>query len=74
MNTFHSGLAGVLAATIVACVPAAALAGKSNDTLVYASDSDPYNVSPYHNNLREGVIIAQNVLDVHLSRTDHRQI
>jgi peptide/nickel transport system substrate-binding protein len=36
---------------------------KSNDTLVYASDSEPENVSPYHNNLREGVIIARNVFD-----------
>ena len=68
MNTFHSGLAGVLAAAIVACVPAAALAGKSNDTLVYASDSEPENVSPYHNNLREGVIIARNVFDTLIYR------
>ncbi|HEY5279060.1 MAG TPA: IS3 family transposase, partial [Pseudolabrys sp.] len=29
----------------------------------YASDSEPENVSPYHNNLREGVIIARNVFD-----------
>lgn len=33
-------------------------AGKSNDTLVYVSDSEPENVSPYHNNLREGVILS----------------
>lgn len=25
-----------------------ALAGKANDTLVYASDTEPENVSPYH--------------------------
>ena len=32
-------------------------AGKANDTLVYASDSEPENISPYHNDLREGVIL-----------------
>ncbi|SDX23106.1 peptide/nickel transport system substrate-binding protein [Collimonas sp. OK242] len=37
---------------------ASALAGKANDTLVYASDSEVENIGPYHNNLREGVIIA----------------
>lgn len=36
----------------------AAHAGKANDTLVYASDSEVENVSPYHNNMREGVILA----------------
>ena len=35
-----------------------AFAGKANDTLVYASDSEVENIGPYHNNLREGVIIA----------------
>ena len=40
-----------------------AFAGKSNDTLVYASDSEPENISPYHNNLREGVIVAHMVWD-----------
>ena len=58
----------MLAAAIVASVPVAALAGKSNDTLVYASDSEPENVSPYHNNLREGVIIARNVFDTLIYR------
>ncbi|MDR6491541.1 peptide/nickel transport system substrate-binding protein [Paraburkholderia terricola] len=38
-------------------------AGKSNDTLIYASDSEPENISPYHNNLREGVIVAHMVWD-----------
>lgn len=40
-----------------------AFANKANDTLVYVSDSEPENVSPYHNNLREGVIIARHVFD-----------
>lgn len=63
MKRFRSGLAGFLAAIAVAGTSGAAMAGKSNDTLVYASDSEPENVSPYHNNLREGVIIARHVFD-----------
>ncbi|AEF56269.1 ABC transporter substrate-binding protein [Marinomonas posidonica] len=42
---------------------ASAWADKSNDTLVYASDSEPENVSPYHNNLREGVILSHMAWD-----------
>lgn len=38
-------------------------AGKQNDTLVYASDSEVENVSPYHNTMREGVILAHLVWD-----------
>ena len=45
-----------------------ALAGKANDTLVYASDSEPENVSPYHNNLREGVILAHLAWDTLIYR------
>ena len=45
-----------------------AFAGKSNDTLVYASDSEPENISPYHNNLREGVIVAHMVWDTLIYR------
>jgi len=47
----------------VGAMSQAALANKANDTLIYASDSEPENVSPYHNNLREGVIIARHVFD-----------
>ncbi|WJV62549.1 ABC transporter substrate-binding protein [Pectobacteriaceae bacterium CE70] len=43
-------------------------AGKQNDTLVYASDSEVDNVSPYHNNLREGVIISHLVWDTLIYR------
>jgi peptide/nickel transport system substrate-binding protein len=46
----------------------AAFANKANDTLIYASDSEPENISPYHNNLREGVIIARNVFDTLIYR------
>lgn len=45
-----------------------ALAGKANDTLTWASDSEPENVSPYHNNLREGVVLARHVWDTLLYR------
>ncbi|PWC12443.1 ABC transporter substrate-binding protein [Brenneria roseae subsp. americana] len=38
-------------------------AGKQNDTLVYASDNEVENVSPYHNTLREGVILSNLVWD-----------
>lgn len=38
-------------------------AGKQNDTLVYASDNEVENISPYHNTLREGVILSNLVWD-----------
>ena len=41
----------------------AAHAGKANDTLIYASDSEVENISQYHNNLREGVILAHLIWD-----------
>ncbi|OWY31316.1 ABC transporter substrate-binding protein [Herbaspirillum robiniae] len=40
-----------------------AMANKANDTLVYASDSEVENISQYHNNLREGVILAHLIWD-----------
>ncbi len=40
-----------------------AIAGKADDTLTYASDSEPENISPYHNDLREGVILGRLVWD-----------
>jgi peptide/nickel transport system substrate-binding protein len=63
MKVLYSRLACWLTAAAVVAVPAAALAGKKNDTLIYVSDSEPENISPYHNNLREGVIIARHVFD-----------
>ncbi|MEI8633853.1 ABC transporter substrate-binding protein [Vibrio sp. PP-XX7] len=47
----------IMAATLV-FASQSALAGKSDDALVYASNSWPENISPYHNNLREGVILG----------------
>lgn len=61
MAAMKFGKSIFLATALVAALPAVALAGKANDTLVYASDSEPENVSPYHNNLREGVVIARHV-------------
>ena len=65
MAPFAYGKSMMFAAAAVAALalPSAAFANKANDTLVYASDSEPENISPYHNNLREGVIIAHLVWD-----------
>ncbi|UMY17946.1 ABC transporter substrate-binding protein [Methylobacterium organophilum] len=57
-----------LAALLLTATALPALAGKANDTLVYASDSEPENISPYHNSLREGVILARNVWDTLIYR------
>lgn len=43
-------------------------ANKANDTLVYASNSWPENISPYHNNLREGVILGHLAWDTLIYR------
>lgn len=51
----------LLVAGVAASLPA--LANKANDTLVYASDSEVENISQYHNNLREGVILAHLIWD-----------
>jgi len=53
----------LVAALLASLLAGPALAGKANDTLVYASDSEPENVSPYHNSAREGVILARNCWD-----------
>ena len=46
MKLLQSGAAILLAALTIAAPCGHALANKSNDTLVYASDSEPENVSP----------------------------
>jgi len=40
-----------------------ALANKANNTLGMAYDQAPENIDPYYNNVRIGVIIANNVWD-----------
>ncbi len=57
-----------LTALMLTATALPALAGKANDTLVYASDSEPENVSPYHNSLREGIILARNAWDTLIYR------
>ncbi|MGA7974408.1 MAG: ABC transporter substrate-binding protein [Pseudolabrys sp.] len=56
------------AALVVGVASHSALANKANDTLVYVSNSEPENVNPYLNNLREGIIIARNVFDTLIYR------
>ncbi|MBJ7222250.1 MULTISPECIES: ABC transporter substrate-binding protein [unclassified Brenneria] len=51
-----------LSALLIGCA-SYSYAGKQNDTLVYASDNEVENISPYHNTLREGVIISNLVWD-----------
>ena len=45
------------AVALTLCI-SAAWATKANDTLVYASDNEVENISPYHNNMREGVVLS----------------
>ncbi|AJY39613.1 ABC transporter substrate-binding protein [Burkholderia humptydooensis] len=61
-------LAACAALAPMLSLPGAAHAGRANDTLVYASDSEPENISPYHNNLREGVIVAHMAWDTLIYR------
>ena len=68
MVAIERGSLWVLAAAMALGLPGAALAGKANDTLVYASDSEPENISPYHNNVREGVIIARHAWETLVHR------
>lgn len=49
------------------CMPVA-YASKADDTLVYASDSEPKSVSPYHNSLREGIILSRLAWDTLIYR------
>jgi peptide/nickel transport system substrate-binding protein len=71
MTSFRKILAGwAQCATLLAaatCAPAA-FANKANDTLVYASDSEVENISQYHNNLREGVVLAHLIWDTLIYR------
>ncbi|WP_114811385.1 ABC transporter substrate-binding protein [Paraburkholderia kururiensis] len=67
-RAFALAAARCLSLSVVLCLPPGAYAGKANDTLVYASDSEPENISPYHNNLREGVIVAHMVWDTLIYR------
>lgn len=67
MTLVKHGLSLVIASTL-AVASASAFAGKSDDTLTYASNSWPENISPYHNNLREGVILGHLAWDTLIYR------
>lgn len=56
-----------LAALLLSCA-SYSYANKQNDTLVYASDNEVENISPYHNNLREGVILTHLAWDTLIYR------
>ncbi|GAB6851939.1 ABC transporter substrate-binding protein [Paraburkholderia kururiensis] len=67
-RAFALAAGACLSLSLALFAPVSAYAGKANDTLVYASDSEPENISPYHNNLREGVIVAHMVWDTLIYR------
>ena len=58
----------MLGAALLAAAPQPTWADKASNTLVFASDSEPENVSPYHNNVREGVILARHAWDTLIHR------
>lgn len=68
MAVIRGGKSILLAAAVALGLPSVAQAGKANDTLVYASDSELENISPYHNSVREGVIIARHVWETLIYR------
>lgn len=63
----HRWLALAWALAFGLCIPSA-WAAKADDTLTYASDSEVENVSPYHNNMREGVILSAMAWDTLIHR------
>lgn len=68
MGNWQSAVTGITAIIAIAGHAAPASAGKANDTLVYASDLEVDNISPYYNNLREGIILSRHVWDTLLYR------
>lgn len=69
MTRFLPTAASVAALALAgAFAGSAALAGPATDTLTWASDSEPENISAYHNNLREGVVLARHIWDTLLYR------
>lgn len=67
--TRFRGLAG--AAGVAACIamtPGAAMANKANDTITFATASEVDTIDLYYQNLREVVIIAQQICDTMMFR------
>ena len=58
----HVAIPAALAALLISVAPPA-MAGKSNDTLTWLSNSEPDNFDMYQNTLREGIIVARLVWD-----------
>lgn len=74
MTPFRKTLVGWVQSAVLlaaATVTQAAFANKANDTLVYASDSEVENISQYHNNMREGVVLAHLIWDTLIYRDPH---
>jgi peptide/nickel transport system substrate-binding protein len=66
MSATRLKIAAALCAAVLAVAPA--FAGKKDGTLRFAYDQVPENVDPYMNNLRLGVIIADQVWDTLIYR------
>ncbi len=60
--------ASALAAAVIAASAGQALAGKADDTLVWATDREQAVADPYYNNTREFVILGQVMWDMLLFR------
>ena len=52
-----------VAAGFSACLSLPAMAGKSNDTLTWLSNSEPDNIDMNQNTLREGIILGRHIWD-----------
>ncbi|MBJ7538729.1 ABC transporter substrate-binding protein [Marinomonas transparens] len=61
-------LLSVLLACSVMGAVVPAMANKADDTLIYAAGLEPENVSPYHNNAREGIILSRLAWDTLIYR------
>lgn len=62
MKMKHLAIPAAMAASL-ALSTSTALAGKSDDTLTWLSNSEPDNIDMYYNTLREGLIIGRHVWD-----------
>lgn len=60
--------AGILAAVLLACALPHAHAGKANDTLVFAAETDPGSLDPYASNGAVTRLLSRNLFDSLLYR------
>jgi peptide/nickel transport system substrate-binding protein len=61
-------LLSILVAGSLMGAAAPVFADKASDTLVFAASLEPENVSPYHNNAREGIILSRLAWDTLIYR------